>query len=71
MRSGFALHPQALDDLEEIRDFLAQRNLDHADRVISGIFDAVRDVVVPFPHAGRIRMDLTSRPLRFYVALDT
>jgi len=68
--SNFALHPEAFDDLDEIRDFLALRNPAKADRVISGIFDAVRAVLIPFPHSGHHRPDLTSRPLRFHVALD-
>ena len=70
MSTSFALHPDALGDLDAIRQYLAERSPDHADRVISGIFDAIRGVLVPFPKAGRRRADLTSRPLRFYVALN-
>jgi plasmid stabilization system protein ParE len=67
LSSGFALHPKAFEDLDEIRSFLAQQNPDAADRVISEIFDIVRSVLVPFPNSGHRRPDLTSRPLRFFV----
>jgi|SRR5271157_2769862 len=64
MSSGHALHPEALADLDEIRDFIAQKNPDAADRVISEIFDTIRGLV-PFPNQGHRRPDLSSRPLRF------
>jgi len=62
--SGYALHPEAFTDLDEIRDYIAQDNPDAADRVMSEIFAAIR-ALVPFPHQGHRRPDLTSRPLRF------
>ena len=37
---------------------------DAADRVMSEIFETIR-ALVPFPHQGHRRPDLTSRPLRF------
>jgi toxin ParE1/3/4 len=64
MSSGYALHPEALADLDDIRDYIARENPDAADRVISEIFDAIRGLV-PFPHQGHRRPDLSSRPLRF------
>ena len=64
MSSGYALHPQAFADLDAIRDYIAQENPDAADRVISEIFDLIRGLV-PFPHRGHRRPDLSSRPLRF------
>ncbi len=63
MSSGHALHPEAFADLDEIRDFIAQKNPDAADRVISEIFDTIRGLV-PFPNQGHRRLDLSSRPLR-------
>lgn len=62
--SGFVLHPKAFTDLEEIWDFIADDNLDAADRVLDEIHQAIR-ALVPFPNQGHIRTDLTSRPLRF------
>ena len=64
MSSGYALHAEAFADLDDIRDYIAQENPDAADRVISEIFDTIRGLV-PFPHQGRLRPDLSSRPLRF------
>jgi toxin ParE1/3/4 len=64
MSSGYALHPEAFADLDDIRDFIAQDNPDAADRLMSEIFDAIRRLV-PFPHQGHRRSDLSSRPLRF------
>jgi len=64
MSSGYALHPEAYADLDEIRGFIAQNNPDAANRVISQIFDAIRGLG-RFPNQGHRRPDLTSRPLRF------
>jgi plasmid stabilization system protein ParE len=52
--SGYAFHPDARGDLDEIWDYIAADNLDAADRVISEILNAVR-AVVPFPHSGHRR----------------
>jgi plasmid stabilization system protein ParE len=64
MSSGFALYPEAFTDLDDIRDDIAQENSDAADRIMSEIFDTIRGLL-PFPHQGHQRPDLTSRPLRF------
>ena len=64
MTSGYALHPQAFADLDDIRDFIARENPDAADRLMSEIFDSIRGLV-SFPHRGHRRPDLSSRPLRF------
>jgi plasmid stabilization system protein ParE len=64
MSSGYALHPEAFADLDDIRDHIAQENSDGADRLMAEIFDAIRGLV-PLPHQGHRRPDLSSRPLRF------
>ncbi len=64
MSSGYGLHPEAYADLEDIRGYIAQDSPDAADRVMSEIFEAFRGLV-PFPHQGHRRPDLSSRPLRF------
>lgn len=64
MSSGYALHPDAFADLDEIRGYIAQENPDAADRVMAEIFDAIGRLV-PFPHQGHRRPDLSSRALRF------
>ena len=67
--SGYALHPEAYADLDDIRGYIAQENPDAADRVITEIFDTIRGLV-PLPGQGHRRPDLTSRPLRFSLVRD-
>jgi plasmid stabilization system protein ParE len=62
--SGYEFHPEARSDLDEIWEFIRADNLDAADCVIAEILAAVR-ALVPFPHAGHRRPDLTGQPLRF------
>ncbi len=62
--TGYDFHPEARLDLDEIWEFIRRDNLDAADRVIAELMDAIR-ALVPFPHQGHRRADLTSRPLRF------
>lgn len=62
--SGYALHPEALSDLDHIREHIAENNPDAADRVITEIFDGFRSLVA-FPNQGYRRANLTSRRLRF------
>ena len=62
--TGYALHPEAFIDLDEIREHIAEDSPDAADRVITDIFDGFR-ALVAFPHQGYRRPNLTSRPLRF------
>jgi toxin ParE1/3/4 len=69
MSSGYALHPEAFEDLDDIRDYIAQANPDAADRVILEIFSTVRGLI-PFPHQGHRRPDLTSHPLRFILVRE-
>jgi plasmid stabilization system protein ParE len=69
MSSGYALHLEAYADLNDIRYYIAQENPDAADRVMSEIFDTLRSLV-PFPHQGHQRSDLTSRPLRFILVRE-
>ena len=49
MSSGYALHPAAFGDEDDIRDYIAQEDPDAADRVILEIFDTIRRLV-PLPH---------------------
>ena len=62
--TGYDFHPEASADLDEIWEFIAADSLDAADRVIEEILGAI-EVLVPFPHQGHRRPDLTSRPIRF------
>lgn len=69
MSSGYALHPEAFDDLDDIRDYIAQESPDAADRLMGEIFDTIRGLV-PFPHQGHQRPDLSSRLLRFILVRE-
>jgi plasmid stabilization system protein ParE len=58
--------PQAAEDLLDIWGFIAQDNLEAADRVEAAIFRAC-DLLADSPFAGSLRADLTKLPLRFWV----
>lgn len=40
--SSFALHPEAYDDIDEIRAYIAEDNADAADRAVRETFDRIR-----------------------------
>jgi toxin ParE1/3/4 len=61
---GFDLHPLAAQDITDIWEFVAADDPLAARRVREEILNAIRRLV-PFPHQGHKRPDLTSRPLRF------
>ncbi|MBV8772699.1 MAG: type II toxin-antitoxin system RelE/ParE family toxin [Deltaproteobacteria bacterium] len=67
--TGYALDPETYTDLEEIADYIRADSPDAVRRVINKIFDAI-EALVPFPHQGHRRRDLTSRPLRFWRVYD-
>ena len=62
--TGYVFHPEAEIDLDEIWEYISAENARAADRVIADIRQAL-DNLVPFPHQGHRRTDLTNRPLRF------
>jgi plasmid stabilization system protein ParE len=62
--SGYTLHSEAFEDIDEIRAYVAEGDPDAADRVVTAIFDRIR-ALVELPHQGYRRPNLTSRPLRF------
>src|SRR5262249_14607646 len=65
--SGYAFHPDAFADLVEIWEYIAQDNVDAADRVLEDIHTVLRTLATS-SHIGHRRPDLTARPLRFHVA---
>ena len=67
--SAFSLHPQAAQDITEIWEHIAADNLQAARRVREEIYSAIR-ALIPSPHRGHPRPDLTSRPLRFIRVRD-
>ena len=67
--TGYAFHPEARFDLDEIREFIAADNISAADRVVDEVLCAIR-ALVSFPSQGHWRPDLTSRPLRFILVRE-
>lgn len=67
--TGYAFHPEAQTDLDEIWNYIADDAPNAADRVIADILSAVR-ALVPLPYQAHRRTDLTSRPLRFWLVRD-
>ena len=67
--SEFVLHPEACKDLEEIWEYIAADSLDVADRIREEIYETIQSLV-PFPHVGHSRPDLTTRALRFQAVRD-
>ena len=65
----YALHPEAYDDLDGIRAYIAEQSPDAADRVVMDIFDGMRSLAA-FPHQGHRRPTITSRLLRFKLVRD-
>jgi antitoxin ParD1/3/4/toxin ParE1/3/4 len=63
--SGFKLSPQAFRDTDEIWEFIAQDNLDAADRVRDEIF-GMCERLAQMPGMGHLREDLADEPLRFW-----
>jgi toxin ParE1/3/4 len=62
--TGYDFHPEVENDFAEIWDFIAEDSPAAADKLIADILDTI-EALVPFPHRGYRRPDLTARPLRF------
>jgi len=67
--SGYAFHPDTFADLDQIWEYIAQDNVDAADRVLIDIHNVLRTLAAS-PRIGHRRRDLTDRPLRFHVVRD-
>jgi plasmid stabilization system protein ParE len=63
--STFVLTPRAKLDLFEVWSYIAENNIEAANRVESSIFDACV-FAAKNPFMGHARPDLTSRPIRFW-----
>jgi plasmid stabilization system protein ParE len=63
--ADFFYSPDARQDLLEIWEFIAERDLDAADRVEKEIEKAVKKLAVN-PRLGHLRLDLTSKAVRFW-----
>lgn len=69
MSDRFVLHPDALNDLEDIWEYLARDSPDAADHVIAEVFAAF-ELLASTPHLGHRGVDLVSRPMRFWTVHD-
>ncbi len=67
--TGYAFHPEALVDLDQIWEFIGKNNLDAADRVIAEILASI-EALASVPNRGVRRPQLTSRPLRFILVRE-
>lgn len=67
--SGYDLHPEAFTDIDEIAIYIGEDSPEAAHRVVDEIYSALQQLV-PFPHRGHHRPDLTGRPLRFIRVRD-
>ena len=67
--SGYAFHPDAFADLDEIWEYIAQDNIGAADRLLADIHTVLHTLAAS-PHIGHRRPDLIARPLRFHVVRD-
>jgi antitoxin ParD1/3/4/toxin ParE1/3/4 len=62
---GFVLSPAAAADLSQLWEFIAQDNIDAADRLREQIYEEIRRLT-KMPLKGHLRPDLTARPVRFW-----
>ena len=67
--TGFVLHPEAYNDLDEIWEYIAADNLVAADRVLDEIYQMLRSLVA-FPHQGHSRPDPGQTKPRAYRRAD-
>jgi plasmid stabilization system protein ParE len=65
VRARYKLSPEALRDLRDVWEFIAEDNLDAADRVRAEFFDAFNGLV-EMPNKGHRREDLTDLPVLFW-----
>ena len=61
----FYLSPAALQDIEEIVDYLSKENTNAANRFVDNLFDAI-DKLAQNPDIGHWREDLTDKHVKFW-----
>jgi plasmid stabilization system protein ParE len=62
---GYVLSPDALQDLQDIWDFIAFDNVNAADQLEDEFFDAFENLARR-PQIGHFRRDLSEREVRFW-----
>jgi plasmid stabilization system protein ParE len=65
MPARYLLTPRALDDLDDIWNFIAEDSIDAANRVESAVFEACESLA-RHPLLGSRRSDITPLPVRFW-----
>jgi plasmid stabilization system protein ParE len=63
--SSCAFHPEAVADLDEIWEYIAEDNIDAADGVLADIYSTLTTLAAS-PNIGHRRPDLTASALRFH-----
>jgi plasmid stabilization system protein ParE len=63
---GFALHPEAIRDLDDIHQHINRFNFNSANRMLHEVIHTFESLSL-LPHQGLRRPDITSRPPRFKV----
>ena len=68
-RSPFILSPESVDDLDEIWLYIAEDDIEAADRFEEKLRNAMQ-LVADRPQIGHLRNDLTDQPVKFW-SVDT
>ena len=63
--SAYVLGTDAVLDLDDIWNYIAEDNIDAAERWIAKLFDAF-EALAEMPGMGHTRRDLTTYPVRFW-----
>jgi plasmid stabilization system protein ParE len=63
--SAYVLSPDALEDLQNIWDFVSSDNVPAADKLEEEFFEAF-EILAERPRMGHTRTDLTERDVRFW-----
>jgi plasmid stabilization system protein ParE len=63
--SAYVLSPDAMEDLQDVWDFIASDNIPAADKLENEFFEAF-EMLAERPRIGHTRPDLTERDVRFW-----
>src|SRR5476651_1277081 len=63
--NNYLLTSAAEKDIDEIASYIAKDNLPAALKIIDTFYEAM-EMLGAHPHAGRVRTDVTNRPVRFW-----
>lgn len=67
--ADYLLSPEALEDLRNIRDFIAADNTQAADKLLDQFFEVFENLA-KWPRQGHARADVTNRDVRFWPVGD-